>query len=55
MKTQDGPYFVALANGLVEQCVEQGLVDKAEDVVVLNANMDVTKQTENFETFVTQD
>lgn len=54
MKTQDGPYFVALANSLQEQCAALGLVESPDDVVVLNANMDVTKQTENFETFITQ-
>lgn len=54
MKTQDGPYFVSLAKSLQEQCVEAGLVEKADDVVVLNADMDVPKQSENFATFVSQ-
>ena len=54
MKTQDGPYFVALTKGLQEKCAELGLVESADDVVVLNANMDVAKQSENFETFISQ-
>lgn len=54
MKTQDGPYFVALADALTQYCAEMGLVESPDDVVVLNANMDVMKQTENFSTFVTQ-
>ncbi|MCF2667187.1 substrate-binding domain-containing protein [Faecalicatena contorta] len=54
MKTQDGPYFVALTKGIQEKCAELGLVESADDVVVLNANMDVAKQSENFETFISQ-
>ncbi|HAX52053.1 substrate-binding domain-containing protein [Muricomes intestini] len=54
MKTQDGPYFVTLAKSVQEKCAEIGLVDKASDVVVLNADMDVAKQSENFETFISQ-
>lgn len=54
MKTQDGPYFVTLAKAVQEQCAEAGLVEKPEDVVVLNADMDVPKQSENFETFISQ-
>lgn len=54
MKTQDGPYFVALSKGVQEKCAELGLVESADDVVVLNANMDVAKQSENFETFISQ-
>lgn len=52
MKTQDGPYFVTLTKAVQEKCAEIGLVDKASDVVVLNADMDVAKQSENFETFI---
>ena len=54
MKTQDGPYCVAFPTGLQEKCAELGLVESADDVVVLNANMDVAKQSENFETFISQ-
>ena len=55
MKTQDGPYFVTLTKAVQEKCAEIGLVDKASDVVVLNADMDVAKQSENFETFISQE
>ena len=55
MKTQDGPYFVALANAVRQYCEEEGLVASANDVVVLNANMDVQKQSANMETFITDD
>ena len=55
MKTQDGPYFVALADAVCQYCEEEGLVASASDVVVLNANMDVQKQSANFETFITDD
>lgn len=54
MKTQDGPYFVTLTKAVQEKCAEIGLVEKASDVVVLNADMDVAKQSENFETFISQ-
>ncbi len=55
MKTQDGPYFVTLTKAVQEKCAEIGLVESASDVVVLNADMDVAKQSENFETFISQD
>ena len=55
MKTQDGPYFVALADGVCQYAAEVGLVDDPKDVVVLNANMDVQSQSANFETFITDD
>jgi|GEM_PF-338169 len=54
MKTQDGPYFVALSDSVVKYCVTAGLVKSKSDVTVLNANMDVQAQSANFETFITQ-
>lgn len=55
MKTQDGPYFVALAEAVQNYAAEEGLVEDASDVVVLNANMDVQAQSANFETFITDE
>jgi ribose transport system substrate-binding protein len=55
MKTQDGPYFVALADAVKNYSAEVGLVASPDDVVVLNANMDVQAQSANFETFITDE
>lgn len=51
-KTADGPYFVALETKLRAYCVEQGLIEKEEDLVVLNADQDPSKEAENFESFI---
>lgn len=49
LKTQDAPYFVALADAIEKYGEEKGW-----DVTVLDAGNDVQQETSNLQTFVTQ-
>ena len=49
MKTQDSPYFVSLVDAIKELTAAEGW-----QCTVLDANNDTTKETENLETFITQ-
>lgn len=49
LKTQDSPYFVALADAMKKSCAANGW-----DCTVLDANSNTSKEAENMETFISQ-
>ncbi len=49
LKTLNGPYFVALADGVEKLCEEKGW-----ELTTLVADEDITKEAENMETFIAQ-
>jgi len=49
LKTQDSPYFVALAESIDKLCKAEGW-----EITVLDANGDTAKEAQNMETFVSQ-
>lgn len=49
LKTEDSPYFVALADAFKKSCAAGGW-----DGSILNANGQTAKETENMETFISQ-
>ncbi|MDR0841308.1 MAG: substrate-binding domain-containing protein [Christensenellaceae bacterium] len=52
--TMNGDFFVALAEGLAQSCADLGLIEKASDLVVLDAAVDSAKEMANIDTFITQ-
>ncbi len=52
--TMDGDFFVTLADALAQGCADQGLIEKADDMVVLDAAWDTAAEVENMDTFIAQ-
>lgn len=53
--TMNGDFFVVLADAMAEECANLGLIEKPEDMVVLDAAWDTAKEIENMDTFIAQD
>lgn len=49
IRTQDGPYYAKLAEAVQEQAEKEGW-----KISVLDSNLDITKETENMDTFISQ-
>lgn len=49
IRTQDGPYYAKLAESVEDKAKEEGW-----DVTILDSNLDITKEAENMDTFVSQ-
>lgn len=53
--TMNGDFFVVLADALAQGCVDNGLIEKKEDFVTLDAAWDTGKEISNMDTFIAQD
>lgn len=52
--TMDGDFFVTLADALGQGCADLGLIENADDMVVLDAAWDTAAEVENMDTFISQ-
>lgn len=52
--TMDGDFFVTLADALAQGCADKGLIENADDMVVLDAAWDTAAEVENMDTFISQ-
>lgn len=52
--TMDGDFFVTLADALANGCADLGLIEDADDMVVLDAAWDTAAEVENMDTFISQ-
>ena len=51
--TMNGDFFVDLAEGLAQSCVDKGLIEKTSDLTVLDAAVDSAKEVANMDSFIT--